>query len=159
MKPSTRVVQLVSWAIAGLCCLLVAVTVHPEWIFRTTTPTGGDMGAHVWGPAFLRDHLLPHFRLSGWTADWYDGFPAYQFYMVLPALMIVVLNAGWHGFAALVPFAVAITVGVVGWQRCPARSFARRTFLAAAVVIAVLGIGLPYGVAFKVITVAGILSL
>src|SRR3954454_11627448 len=128
-------------------------------ILTDNTPAGGDMGAHVWGPAFLRDHLLPHFRLSGWTADWYDGFPAYQFYMVLPALMIVVLNAGWHGFAALVPFAVAITVGAVGWQRYAARSFARRAFLAAAVVIAVLGVGLPYGVAFKVITVAGILSI
>ncbi len=36
------------------------------------------MGAHVWGPAFLRDHLLPQGRLTGWTPDWYDGFPAYS---------------------------------------------------------------------------------
>src|SRR4051812_20558005 len=50
-------------------------------LLSNTTPAGGDMGAHVWGPAFLRDHLLPHGRLSGWTPDWYDGFPAYQFYM------------------------------------------------------------------------------
>ena len=34
------------------------------------------MGAHVWGPAYLRDHLLPHGRLTGWTPDWYAGFPA-----------------------------------------------------------------------------------
>ena len=29
-----------------------------DLIFDRTTPTGGDMGAHVWGPAFLRDNLL-----------------------------------------------------------------------------------------------------
>ena len=31
--------------------------------------------------------------------------------------------------------------------------------MAAAVVVAVLGIGLPYGVAFKIVTVLGVLSL
>ena len=61
---------------------------HPDLLFSNTTPTGGDMGAHVWGPAYLRDHLLPHFRLSGWAPDWYAGFPAYQFYMVIPALVV-----------------------------------------------------------------------
>ena len=59
---------------------------HPDLLFSNSTPTGGDMGAHVWGPAYLRDHLLPHFRLSGWAPDWYAGFPIYQFYMVIPAL-------------------------------------------------------------------------
>ena len=33
--------------------------------FDNTTPTGGDMGAHVWSPAYLRDVLLPAFRLTG----------------------------------------------------------------------------------------------
>ena len=61
----------------------------PKEIFLTTTPTGGDMGAHVWGPAFLRDELLPSLQLRGWTSDWYAGFPAMHFYMVLPYLMIV----------------------------------------------------------------------
>ena len=58
-----------------------------------TTPTGGDMGAHVWGPAFLRDHLLPNWQLSGWSMDWYGGLPVYRFYMVIPALAIVALDA------------------------------------------------------------------
>ena len=34
------------------------------------------MGAHVWGPAYLRDHLLPNGRITGWAPDWYAGFPA-----------------------------------------------------------------------------------
>ncbi len=35
---------------------------HPagpgEHASSTSTPAGGDMGAHVWAPAYLRDHLL-----------------------------------------------------------------------------------------------------
>ena len=51
---------------------VVARSVTPR--ASDTTPAGGDMGAHVWGPAYLRDVLLPSGRLSGWTADWYAGF-------------------------------------------------------------------------------------
>ena len=79
---------------------------HPELLIANTTPAGGDMGAHVWGPAYLRDHLLPHFRLTGWTPDWYDGFPAYHFYMVVPSLLIVLVNTGLQGWAALLPLVV-----------------------------------------------------
>jgi hypothetical protein len=71
-----------------------------------TTPTGGDMGAHVWGPAFLRDHLLPNWQLSGWSMDWYGGLPVYRFYMVIPALMIVALDT-------VLPYGVAFKYVVV----------------------------------------------
>ena len=54
-----------------------------DLVLDNTTPTGGDFGAHVWGPAYLRDHLLPSFRLNGWTMDWYGGMPAYRFYLSL----------------------------------------------------------------------------
>jgi len=83
-----------------------------DLIFDDTTPAGGDMGSHVWAPAYLRDVLLPDWRVSGWTMDWYAGFPAYRFYMVVPALAIVALD----------------------------------TFL-------------PYGVAFKVVAMSGMVSL
>jgi hypothetical protein len=72
--------------------LFIFSQMQPSLLFKDTTPAGGDMGAHVWGPAFLREELLPRFRLSGWAPDWYDGFPAYQFYMVLPSLAIVFLD-------------------------------------------------------------------
>src|SRR3954454_24524125 len=61
-------------------------------ILTDNTPAGGDMGAHVWGPAFLRDHLLPHGRITGWTPDWYAGFPALHFYFPLPSLLIVLAD-------------------------------------------------------------------
>ena len=95
---------------AGLALLLAAL--HPDLLVADTTPAGGDMGAHVWGPAFLRDHLLPEGRLSGWAPDWYAGFPAYQFYMVVPSLAIVAL-----------------------------------------------GVALPYGIAFKLVSVSGLVAL
>ncbi len=71
-----------------------------------TTPAGGDMGAHVWGPAFLRDHLLPNWQLSGWSMDWYGGFPIYRFYMVVPALAIVLLDV-------VLPYGVAMKYVVI----------------------------------------------
>jgi hypothetical protein len=76
-----------------------------DLLLDDTTPTGGDMGAHVWAPAFLRDHFLPNFSLSGWSMDWYGGLPLYRFYMVIPALAIVALDA-----IPGVPYGVAFKV-------------------------------------------------
>jgi hypothetical protein len=82
----------VTLAIVAGCVLFTFTQLSPSDIFSASTPAGGDMGAHVWGPAYMRDHLLPSFRLTGWTPDWYAGFPAYQFYMVLPSLAIALLS-------------------------------------------------------------------
>lgn len=88
--------------IAGATLFLLR-TLHPDLILRNNTPTGGDMGAHVWGPAFLRDHLLTNWRLTGWSMDWYAGFPAYRFYMVVPALLILLVDL-------VVPYGIAIKI-------------------------------------------------
>ncbi|HZB39523.1 MAG TPA: hypothetical protein VE487_01075 [Ilumatobacter sp.] len=89
-----------------------------DLVFDDTTPTGGDFGAHVWGPAYLRDHLLPSFRLNGWTMDWYAGMPAYRFYMVLPALAIVLINV-------VLPYGVAMKlISILGLITLPASCWA-----------------------------------
>ncbi len=88
----------------ALMTFYVGTKLGPVW--SNTTPAGGDMGAHVWGPAFLRDELLPQGRISGWTPDWYAGFPAYQFYMVVPSLLILLLDL-------LLPYGVAFKLVVV----------------------------------------------
>ena len=98
--------------VAGSVAFVLA-HLHLELVLADTTATGGDMGAHVWGPAYLRDHLLPHGRITGWTPDWYLGFPAYHFYFPLPSLLVVGLDL----------------------------------------------VGLPYNVAFKLVTIAGLASL
>src|SRR3954447_12510922 len=74
--------------VVAACVAFVFVQLHPSLLFRNTTPSGGDTAAHVWWPAYLRDHLLP-WRLAGWSPDFYAGFPAGQFYFPLPALLIV----------------------------------------------------------------------
>lgn len=81
-------------------------------LLTANTPTGGDMGAHVYLPQYLRDTLLPSGRIFGWSNDWYAGFPALYFYFPLPALTTVLLD-----------------------------------------------VVLPYGVAFKLVTIMGLLAL
>ncbi len=104
--------ELITLGVVTAAALFVFSRLHPELIFANTTPAGGDMGAHVWGPAYMRDHLLPNFRLFGWAPSWYAGFPAFQFYFPLPSLLIVILD-----------------------------------------------VVLPYGIAFKLITILGLCSL
>src|SRR4051794_7513172 len=103
---------IVNAVVVAVIVLFVLKQLQPSQLLKATTPAGGDMGAHVWQPAYLRDHLLPHLRLTGWAPDWYAGFPSLVFYFPLPSLFIVILS----------------TI-------------------------------LPYGVAFKLVTVLGVLSL
>src|SRR5687768_15189486 len=63
--------NLVDLGVVLACALFVFLQMGPSNIFADTTPAGGDMGAHVWGPAYLRDHLLPQFQVAGWSPDWY----------------------------------------------------------------------------------------
>jgi uncharacterized membrane protein len=99
------------------CVGFVFMNLHPNLLFTNNTPAGGDMGAHVWGPAYMRDHLLSHGRLTGWTPDWYDGFPAYEFYMVVPSLVIALLSFVMpYGIAfKLVAVSGCITLPICAW--------------------------------------------
>jgi hypothetical protein len=109
---------LVTLAVVVIACVFVFVQLQPSRLFSTTTPAGGDMGAHVWQPAYLRDHLLPHFRLTGWAPDWYAGFPSLVFYFPLPSLMIVVLNV-------ILPYEVAFKlISVSGLIALPIAAWA-----------------------------------
>ena len=113
------------WTAAGItlavlagAVALVAWALHPNLILRNTTAAGGDMGAHVWGPAYLRDHLLPHGRISGWAPDWYAGFPALAFYFPLPSLLIVLVGT-------VIPYNVAFKlVTVLGLLALPVAAWA-----------------------------------
>lgn len=99
-------------AVVGGASMILFVILNPPLIFTDSTPAGGDMGAHVYAPAYLRDVLLPQGRVLGWSNDWYAGFPVFYFYFPLPSLTIVLFD-----------------------------------------------LVLPYGVAFKLVTVLGVLAL
>lgn len=112
LRGRLRSVPLFPVACVAAVSLIIFIVMNPWLIFTANTPTGGDMGAHVFAPAYLRDHLLPEGRLLGWSNDWFAGFPAFYFYFPLPSLTIVALD-----------------------------------------------FFLPYGVAFKLVTVLGLLAL
>lgn len=120
-----RIIRFAFTAVAlGITTYVMTNVVHlsilpsRDLVFDDTTPTGGDFGAHNWGPAYLRDHLLGSFRLNGWSMDWYAGFPAYRFYMVLPALGVVLVDT-------VLPYGIALKlVSVLGLITLPAACWA-----------------------------------
>jgi hypothetical protein len=61
---------------------------------------------------------LPHWRVAGWSPDWYAGFPAGQFYFPIPALLTVLLDL-------VMPYNVAFKiVTVIGPVTLPAAAYA-----------------------------------
>jgi hypothetical protein len=82
----------IGFVATAITSLYVWFTLQPDLLLSNTTVNGGDTGAHVWWPAFLRDHILPKWRLTGWSPDWYAGFPAGVFYFPLPSLLVVILD-------------------------------------------------------------------
>lgn len=101
----------------GLMSVVVLSVLNPPLLLSSTTPTGGDMGAHVLGPAYLRDVLLPQGQILGWSQSWFAGFPAFYFYFPLPSLVIVLLDL-------ILPYGVAFKlVTVMGLVATPPATY------------------------------------
>jgi hypothetical protein len=62
---------------------VVLWSLHPSLLLSSTTATGGDMGAHVATPLFLRQHWSLA-GLTPWYPGWFAGMPLYSYYFVLP---------------------------------------------------------------------------
>ena len=108
----------VTLVVLGGSVLAVLFAVQPGLLVADNTPTGGDMGAHVYGPVYLRDVLLPSLQLNGWSNDWYAGFPIYRFYMVLPALLVLLVDL-------VLPYGIALKlVSVSGLLTMPVATWA-----------------------------------
>ncbi len=106
-----------TWLILAGISLVILVVMNPRWILSATTPTGGDMGAQVFGPAYLRDTLLAKGQILGWSNDWFAGFPAFYFYFPLPSLVIVL-------FDVVMPYGVAFKiVTVMGLAALPPSAY------------------------------------
>ncbi len=152
-----RVLKFFSVFCVVLSCFFVLWVVNPDGVlFTRSTPTGGDLGAHIWGPAFLRDELIPNFRLSGWSPDWYAGNPAYHFYMVVPMLFIVVLNAG-----LVLPLLILVVLGsaLLLFKLLTRKPKYWRPFSLLVACFLLLVIPVHYGLAFKFVTVVGLLIM
>ncbi len=109
------------WLLGVVVCLACAgwvawrlhvlnITFHPfgisSLVLRDTTANGGDMGAHVYWPWFLEHNWFLHFRLAGWSPDWYSGFPIGQYYFPFPAVLTSVLDL-------ILPYNVAFKIVTV----------------------------------------------
>ncbi len=110
-RPSTA--TLASFLSVGGVAAFVLWQLHPSLLLSNTTTAGGDTGAHVALPAYLRSHLLTHGRITGWSPEWYDGYPALTLYFPLPSLVIAV--ASW-----VIPYNIAFKlVTVLGMLTLP----------------------------------------
>lgn len=89
------------------CVLVVTLwALHPSLLLANTLTAGGDTGAHVALPWFLRTQLLGHGQLTGWYPGWFDGFPVYTYYFVLADLVAAVASY-------VLPYAVAFKLATI----------------------------------------------
>ncbi len=154
LSGADRLEKWVTGLVVAACSVFVFWQLEPSLILEDTTPTGGDMGAHVWGPAYLRDELLPNLRLTGWTPDWYSGFPAFHFYFVIPALAIVILDVGLHPLISVPLLAVGV-VAVLFLVSSGQKQVARRIGIPLLIAMPLI-VSLPYNIAFKLVAVSGV---
>jgi phosphomannomutase len=109
---------LTTFVVVVLCVAFTFTMLQPSQLLKNTTPTGGDMGAHVWLPAFIKRVFIPHLRLTGWAPDWYSGFPALTYYFPLP--MYVIAFASY-----VIPYNIAFKlVSVAGLVALPVSAWA-----------------------------------
>ncbi|MCG6536579.1 MAG: hypothetical protein L7F78_18195, partial [Syntrophales bacterium LBB04] len=78
----------------------------PAYLFSPTITAGGDTASHYYTAWYLKEYLLPHFKISGWTPGNYAGFPMLQLYFPLPFFLMVVLSL-------VIPLQVAFKVVTV----------------------------------------------
>ena len=77
-----------------------------DLVITNTLPTGGDMGAHVVPVKFFVESLITNFQISGWSSDWFAGYPAFYFYFPLPPLIV-------SFFSIAFPFNVSFKLMVI----------------------------------------------
>ena len=140
--------------VVAACAGFVFWQLHPDLLLADTTPAGGDMGAHVWAFGYLRDVLIPDLRLAGWTPDWYAGFPVFQFYMVVPFVVMVVLNAGFTGAAGLLALAGSAAIASRSAGVAPPRAAPAIALVTVAFGVAGVWSGWGPGVRFSMLLLA-----
>ena len=90
----------------------------PELILSKTTISGGDTGSHNYLVYYLRDYLLPHGKIVGWSPGWYAGIPMFNFYFPLSYLLMVSLGY-------LIPIQISVKIiTVLGTFLMPVATFA-----------------------------------
>ena len=85
---------------------ILLIFLRIDLMFLNTIPTGGDMGAHIVPTKFFVEELFYNLKISGWSNDWFAGYPAYYFYFPLPPSIVAVLNL-------ILPFNISFKIMVL----------------------------------------------
>ena len=101
-----RLDRFLAYGIVILCVSFLIWQYHPSLIFSNTTTTGGDTGAHFSVAYFYIHNILNHFKLTGWSSSWYDGYPLYVFYFPMSGVITAL-------FGVFVPYDVAFKLTTV----------------------------------------------
>src|SRR5487761_2364250 len=80
-------------------------SLHPSLLFSSSLITGGDTGAHLALPAYLKTQGVL-FNLTPWYPGWFAGMPAYTYYFVLPDVLATLASY-------VINFAVAFKLATV----------------------------------------------
>ena len=78
----------------------------PSLLFSDTITSGGDTASHFYPAKYLKEQLLPHWKVTGWLQGNYAGMPLFQFYFPLPFLIMV-----WLSY--LIPLTIAFKIVTV----------------------------------------------
>jgi hypothetical protein len=84
--------------------VVIISQLHPTLLLSKSMDSGGDTAGHIVPAWYLMNHLGT--SLTSWSPDWYDGFPLYTYYFILPNLFAAVAG---H----IIPFAVAFKLSTV----------------------------------------------
>jgi hypothetical protein len=91
-RPSEQFETFLAMAIIAIAVVGVFIMIDGRELFSNHTATGGDMGAHVWTGDFVWRKLLPQGRVTGWSDDWFAGFPVLGFYFPVPFWIMTILH-------------------------------------------------------------------
>ncbi|VVB54906.1 6-pyruvoyl-tetrahydropterin synthase related domain; membrane protein [uncultured archaeon] len=82
---------------------------RPAYLFSDRFPSGGDTPSHVHPYLYLKEYLIPHGELIGWDPGWYAGYPLFQYYFLVPYVVMLLFNLV---FSAAVAFKLGEVLAV-----------------------------------------------
>lgn len=92
-----------------LVLYVVAWAVHPSLVLSGTMIDGGDTGSHFVTAAYLTQHW-GGLNLTPWDPGWFNGFPLYTYYFVLPDALASLAS---YVISFAVAFKLATLLGTV----------------------------------------------
>lgn len=88
IAPDTRA----AWLLPALAAIAVFLLLSPALLLQPNTPSGYDLGGHVYPYTQGLDLLRTEGRVHGWSHGWFGGFPLFYFYFPLPVLPLALFS-------------------------------------------------------------------